>query len=197
MFLASTSHSFSPPSYLHVRARQSCSFLFPRGDFEMEPAPKRFQFSSPEQRQKLVEDAVPKKTAQSNAYWKSVFDKYCSSIGKSVNFATVTSPELAPILESFFVDVRGVNGEPYKGNSLRAAKGAIQRLLFAADAKINIFQDAEFQKMRKIFSGLLKERRRSGEDVREGSARHVSRPRQCSTSSASAPQDHPTQGYRE
>ena len=94
-----------------------------------------------------------------------MFLTYCQSIGKTIDFSTVTAADLAPILESFFVDVRGKNGEPYKGNSLKAAKGAIQRLLSAKDRRINIFQDAEFDKMRKVFAGLLKDRRRSGEEA--------------------------------
>ena len=131
----------------------------------MEPSSKRFCFSSPEERQRLVDDAIPKRTADSNSFWKSVFFTYCQSIGKTIDFSTVTAADLAPILESFFVDVRGKNGEPYKGNSLKAAKGAIQRLLSAKDRRINIFQDAEFDKMRKVFAGLLKDRRRSGEEA--------------------------------
>ena len=131
----------------------------------MEPSSKRFCFSSPEERQRLVDDAIPKRTADSNSFWKSVFLTYCQSIGKTIDFSTVTAADLAPILESFFVDVRGKNGEPYKGNSLKAAKGAIQRLLSAKDRRINIFQDAEFDKMRKVFAGLLKDRRRSGEEA--------------------------------
>ena len=115
--------------------------------------------------QRLVDDAIPKRTADSNSFWKSVFLTYCQSIGKTIDFSTVTAADLAPILESFFVDVRGKNGEPYKGNSLKAAKGAIQRLLSAKDRRINIFQDAEFDKMRKVFAGLLKDRRRSGEEA--------------------------------
>ena len=140
---------------LHVRSRS----------FVMEPSSKRFCFSSPEERQRLVDDAIPKRTADSNSFWKSVFLTYCQSIGKTIDFSTVTAADLAPILESFFVDVRGKNGEPYKGNSLKAAKGAIQRLLSAKDRRINIFQDAEFDKMRKVFAGLLKDRRRSGEEA--------------------------------
>ena len=125
---------------LHVRSRS----------FVMEPSSKRFCFSSPEERQRLVDDAIPKRTADSNSFWKSVFLTYCQSIGKTIDFSTVTAADLAPILESFFVDVRGKNGEPYKGNSLKAAKGAIQRLLSAKDRRINIFQDAEFDKMRNV-----------------------------------------------
>ena len=140
---------------LHVRSRS----------FVMEPSSKRFCFSSPEERQRLVDDAIPKRTADSNSFWKSVFLTNCQSIGKTIDFSTVTAADLAPILESFFVDVRGKNGEPYKGNSLKAAKGAIQRLLSAKDRRINIFQDAEFDKMRKVFAGLLKDRRRSGEEA--------------------------------
>ena len=131
----------------------------------MEPSSKRFCFSSPEERQRLVDDAIPKRTADSNSFWKSVFLTYCQSIGKTIDFSTVTAADLAPILESFFVDVRGKNGEPFKGNSLKAAKGAIQRLLSAKDRRINIFQDAELDKMRKVFAGLLKDRRRSGEEA--------------------------------
>ena len=93
---------------LHVRSRS----------FVMEPSSKRFCFSSPEERQRLVDDAIPKRTADSNSFWKSVFLTYCQSIGKTIDFSTVTAADLAPILESFFVDVRGKNGEPYKGNSL-------------------------------------------------------------------------------
>ena len=100
----------------------------------------------------------------------TAFGSQCSShtvkvFGETIDFSTVTAADLAPILESFFVDVRGKNGEPYKGNSLKAAKGAIQRLLSAKDRRINIFQDAEFDKMRKVFAGLLKDRRRSGEEA--------------------------------
>ena len=116
----------------------------------MEPSSKRFCFSSPEERQRLVDDAIPKRTADSNSFWKSVFLTYCQSIGKTIDFSTVTAADLAPILESFFVDVRGKNGEPYKGNSLKAAKGAIQRLLSAKDVPENqhfsrcrVRQDAE------------------------------------------------------
>ena len=80
----------------------------------MEPSSKRFCFSSPEERQRLVDDAIPKRTADSNSFWKSVFLTYCQSIGKTIDFSTVTAADLAPILESFFVDVRGKNGEPTK-----------------------------------------------------------------------------------
>ena len=105
---------------LHVRSRS----------FVMEPSSKRFCFSSPEERQRLVDDAIPKRTADSNSFWKSVFLTYCQSIGKTIDFSTVTAADLAPILESFFVDVRGKNGEPYKEilwRQLRAPSNACFR----------------------------------------------------------------------
>ena len=130
---------------------------------ELEPHPKRFHASSDADRVKLVNDAVPKKTSESNTCWKRVFDEYCGEAkGKVVDFKTVSAEELASVLESFFVDVRKKNGAEYKKNSLLAARAAIQRLLANEGRKINIFLDREFDLSKKIMAGLFKERKRSG-----------------------------------
>ena len=59
-------------------------------------------------------------------------------LGRKVELATVTAPDLAKLFKAFFVDIRGKNGEAYKANSLKAARGAIQRFLSASGSKINI-----------------------------------------------------------
>ena len=57
---------------------------------------------------------MPKRTSEANTYWKSIFDNYCrESLGEPVDFATLTAPNLAKIMEAFFVDVRAKNGQVY------------------------------------------------------------------------------------
>lgn len=132
-----------------------------------EPSAKRFCHSSEEDRQKLIDHAVPQKTAVANAFWKRTLDDYCCScpdIKKAIDFKTVEAESLASILERFFVDARRKDGQPYKKNSLKAVRGAVQRLLVAENRKINVFTDREFLKSRKVLDGVLKERKRSGQE---------------------------------
>ena len=129
-----------------------------------EPAAERFHESTEEDRQKLIDDALPKKTAQANAFWKRVLDEYCEKNSITMDFKTVSAEDLASVMERFLVDVRRKDGQRYKKNSLKAVRGAVQRLLVAENRTINVFTDVQFTRGRKILDGVLKERKRSGQE---------------------------------
>ena len=96
-------------------------------------AERRFGQSSAGDRLALVREAVPKSTRVATDYWVGVFEKYCQErtppIKVDFEFETVSTSELACVLQGFYTDVRRKDGPENKRNSFLAARGGIQRHL--------------------------------------------------------------------
>ena len=102
----------------------------------------RFGSSTAEERDAVVTSAIPKATKLSTACWIRAFDEYCVAKRESVvNWQTIEPTDLGSTLESFYVDVRRKDGTIYKKNSMKAARGALQRHIVAQKRQINIYND--------------------------------------------------------
>ena len=96
---------------------------------------KQFVSTTSEDREKLLEDAIPKKTKSSTTHWVKKFELYCrSKKDTEVNFSTIELADLAVLFESFYADLRRKDGEQYRRNSesLMACRSALHRHLMPA-----------------------------------------------------------------
>lgn len=83
------------------------------------------------------------------------------------DFEQIESAELGQILKRFFVEVRQKDGKKYSRSSLLSMRACIQRHLVAPpfNRQINLLTDGDFQGMNAILSGLIKRKKKMGEDV--------------------------------
>ena len=130
----------------------------------MEPRPKRFASSTSTDRQKTVENAVPVSTKKVTNTWVAALQAYAEEKSVQLNLTTIPAEDLAGLLEGFYADARRKNGEPYKRNSMLSARAAINRSLSSVQPSINIFKDPAFLNANRVLDGILKERKRSGEE---------------------------------
>lgn len=125
----------------------------------------RFASSTAEDRERVLQDAVPKSTRKVTSTWVSALTAYAEEKNKQIDFKTIKPEDLASLLEGFFVDARRKNGEPYKRNSLKSAAASINRHLLSVQPEVNLFQHHAFKKSHQILDGVLKERKRQGEEA--------------------------------
>ena len=84
---------------------------------------KQFVSTTSEDREKLLEDAIPKNTKSSTTHWVNIFELYCrSKKDTEVNLSTIELGDLAVLFESFYADLRQKDGEQYCRNSLMACR---------------------------------------------------------------------------
>lgn len=96
-----------------------------------------------------------------------LFSRYCSEQEQSseVDLAVIPVDNLAKLVGSFYVDAKTRTGSPFSKNSLLAAGGALQRHLSAVrQVPVNIFTDETFSKANKLLDGVLKARKRAGDE---------------------------------
>ncbi|XP_065199072.1 uncharacterized protein LOC135830787 [Sycon ciliatum] len=134
-------------------------------DQSEDPPKKRvFGASTKEDQQKLISDAVPKSTHSATQYWVRLFTDYCKDQKASTtNFSSIPIPDLSDLVGSFYVDAKTRHGTPFSKNSLLAARSAIQRHL-SSMREINIFSDEAFARTNKLLDGVLKARKRAGNE---------------------------------
>ena len=130
-----------------------------------EPSAKRFAGTTDAERAELVADAIPDNTKRATKAWISALDEYCKESSKPlIDFSEIDSPTLANCLEGFYADARKKNGEKYRRNSLMAARGAFNRHLQTFQPAKNIFKDPDFKTANKVLDGVLKAKKRDGEE---------------------------------
>ena len=134
-------------------------------DQSEDPPKKRvFGASTKEEQQELISDAVPKSTHSATQYWVQLFTDYCKDQKASTtNFSSIPIPELSDLVGSFYVDAKTRHGTPFSKNSLLAARSPIQRHL-SSMREINIFSDEAFSRTNKLLDGVLKARKRAGNE---------------------------------
>ena len=93
-----------------------------------------------------------------------MFRQFCEGRGqeKVIDWKTVSGEVLSPLLAAFYVDAKTQDGSPFSKNSLKAARGALQRHLSTAGQTINIFNDQIFSRANKVLDGVLKQRKKDG-----------------------------------
>ena len=124
---------------------------------KMEP---RFGKSSVEEREVLLSDVVPKNTKVATQTWIKALKLYKAEL----DLRTCSKEELAATLEGFYVDARKQDGGMYKRASYLSARGAIQRELQCLERDINIFTDKTFAKANALLNGVLKGKKKAGEE---------------------------------
>ena len=107
---------------------------------------KQFVFTTSEDREKLLEDAIPKNTKSSTRQWVNIFELYFRSKDTEVNFSTIELAGLAVLFESFYAFLRRKDGEQYRRNSLMACRSALHRQLGHHRPNVNLFMDGVFSK---------------------------------------------------
>ena len=84
----------------------------------MSYSPSRFVDVSQEQRDQLLQDALPAATRNATNFWLNNFKLFCSSskepVDNSCNLETVSEGELPDILERFYCSIWKKDGGEYK-----------------------------------------------------------------------------------
>ena len=123
---------------------------------------KEFVSTTSEDREKLLEDAIPKNTKSSTTQWVKIFELYCrSKKDTEVKFSTIELADLAVLFESFYADLRRKDGEQYRRNSLMACRSALHRHLSHHRPSVNLFVDGVFSKSNKILDSVLKAKKKA------------------------------------
>ncbi|XP_065193130.1 uncharacterized protein LOC135824324 [Sycon ciliatum] len=131
----------------------------------VESTPKRrFGSSTEADHHAIIQAAVPKNTRSATDYWLRMFRQFCEGRGQEevIDWKTVSGEVLSPLLAAFYVDAKTQDGSPFSTNSLKAARGALQRHLSTAGQTINIFNDQIFSRANKVLDGVLKQRKKDG-----------------------------------
>ena len=126
---------------------------------------KQFVSTTSEDREKLLEDAIPKNTKSSTTQWVKNLEPYCrSKKDTEVNFSTIELADLAVLFESFYADLRRKDGEQYRRNSLMACRSALHRHLSHHRPSVNLFVDGVFSKSNKVLDSVLKAKKKAGSE---------------------------------
>lgn len=120
----------------------------------------RFSTSTSEERQKLVDDAIPANTKKATNTWVRAFSVYCGD--KPLDLESCSEQEFAKCLEGFYADLRKQDGSCYKRASYIAARGALQRHLTAKGRPFKLYTGEAFVTANKILDGVLKNNKRLG-----------------------------------
>jgi len=119
----------------------------------------RFATTSEEDRDKIIDNAVPANTKRATNTWVRAFSSYCQ-----LDLKTCSATEFAKKLEGFYADLRKQNGETYKRSSYIAARGALHRHVTSLGRTFSIFNDKEFAKANSVLDGVLKENKKTGKE---------------------------------
>lgn len=123
-----------------------------------------FGSSTVEERDKLIADAVSKRTVASTNTWITSFEDYCKKIGEHISYKDTSAEDLASILERYYVDARKQDGSEYRRSSFIAARSAINRHLSAFSRDIDIIRGHHFKKANKVLDAVLKAKQKDGRE---------------------------------
>ena len=125
---------------------------------------KQLVFTTSKDREKLLEDAIPKNTKSSTRQWVNFFELYFRSKDTEVNFSTIELADLAVLFESFYAFLRRKDGEQYRRNCLMACRSALHRYLGHHRPNVNLFVDGVFSKSNKVLDLVLKAKKKAGSE---------------------------------
>ena len=159
-------------SWIYVGVPACCSlFHFPLelvdGVEEEEEPPKnksRFGECSLTDVDSLLKSRVPKTTVVATDFWMKILLSYYYREETNCEVRYFTDHRGRHLLEHFYVDLRKKDGSLYKRASYLAARAAIHRYLSRVRANVNIYTCPEFAKNNKVLDGVLKKKRRAGEE---------------------------------
>lgn len=133
--------------------------------------------------QKLVQDVKPKNTVNKTRWAMNVFNswKIERSVGKNATFSHIpdnilnmTNYEINECLCYFVAEVKNVCGQDYYPNSLYELITSIQLHLRENDRHINLLEDNDFVKIRKVLDARMKELTKSGLGTKKKQAETIS-----------------------
>lgn len=128
-----------------------------------ESSSSRYATVSSEEKDKLLEDAIPTSTKTATRFWLNVFADFCKESSHPCDLKTVEEEDLAAILEDFYCGVRRQDKSEYKRSSLIAARGALQRELGILQRSIDL-KSGKFARANKMLDAVLKEKKRTGRE---------------------------------
>ena len=105
---------------------------------------------------------VPTNTKRTTTFWLSVLRKWYDANGHECDSETITSDNLAPLLEHAYAELRTVDRKEYAQSSLQCFRSGIHRELANNDRRMTIFQDKEFKRANAVLDGVIKRQRRQG-----------------------------------
>ena len=123
----------------------------------------RFGAVCEDDKQKLLDSAIPQSTKTATKYWLSVFADYWQENGKVCDFDAISETDLAELLENFYCCARKKDKTEYKRASLIAARGAIQRHVNSKNRGICL-QSSAFSRANKLLDAILKDKKRTGRE---------------------------------
>ena len=131
------------------------------------PAKKKlpvFASTTLEERQAFIDSRTPKNTSLATDFWVRSFQQYNEGKTESIDFKTCSKPALADLIEGFYSHMRKKDGTKYTRNSYMSARAALQRYLTSIRIDVNLYSSPEFQRTNKLLDGLLKSKKRLGEE---------------------------------
>ena len=131
------------------------------------PAKKKcpvFASTTLEERQAFIDSRTPKNTSLATDFWVRSFQQYNEGRTESIDFKTWSKSALADLIEGFYSDIRKKDGTKYARNSYLSARAALQRNLTSIRIDVNLYSSPEFQRTNKLLDGLLKSKKRLGEE---------------------------------
>ena len=134
----------------------------------------KFGESTRQERDKLVEERVPKSTVIATDFWLKVFNSYNEKQEKQVDLKTSSKSDIADLLEALYADLWKKDDTTYDQSSYFAARSAIQRHVSAIRTDVNIFTCVEFKRCNTVLDAILKDHKRSGPEKLVAHKDHIS-----------------------
>lgn len=138
----------------------------------LEPPAKRFGTTSTEEREKLVESAICKRTTVATMTWVNAFNQYCKE--DPIDLKAILPSDLARKISAFYADARKQDGSEYKRGSLIACRSALARHISSVRPGVDIINGEDFKPANRMLDAVLKEKQRNGREPAVEHKRNIS-----------------------
>ncbi|KAI8490990.1 hypothetical protein Bbelb_314090 [Branchiostoma belcheri] len=134
---------------------------------ETEVSRVRFACLNEQQLGEIEEGRVEKTTERATKWGVKLLKEWLTARDLDTDFEELPPENLAPLLRSFYAEVRKDDGTPYAKASYGCLRAAIHRHLTGPPfhRKYNILKDTEFKAANNVYTGMLKKLRREGKDT--------------------------------
>ena len=99
------------------------------------------------------------------------FKDFCENISESRDIDDIPAPKLNSVLCAFFTKVKRKDGKEYEPGSLSSFLNTFTRVLADKGSKINLKEDTEFEKTRKVLAASQKQLMKQGYRNKPNAAR--------------------------
>ena len=124
-----------------------------------EPAEEKARFAEVNDADlvKVVDDAVPRNTKPSTAFWLSMFESFGAEKDISIDLTSCSVLEFNDALSRFYVSMTTKEGGVYKQSSSLAARAALGRhVSITLQRPFDVFKTQNLQESNRDLDGVLK-----------------------------------------